>query len=324
MPNNPIVTIKLTSAQISRGVGPNVRVKIKIKDGPEITRIRAGVTWLYQAPASGGAYSAHIEFTEMDPVFPDKGSTDKSLSVSVASPPPQSGTDVAELTVEAVGGDVGKTAKSTFNLKWWVTPSAADVAEFIATEMRKNAAGSTAARIRERIETVRGVGQNPLKLLVAGFEESRGLHEFATLCADPAGWDYKTRIYGPYGEFTLDAEVGKLYRSDIWANVHYGYIGRAVGIPRDFLLEAAGYNQARSDGKTYRQIVEAVGEWHAFDPPEDQTAIRVGMRLWDELGSGVTGDDVIEGIRRAGPGLNPAKKAAPEGTPPDSFLEKLQ
>jgi len=80
----------------------------------------------------------------------------------------------------------------------------------------------------------------------------------------------------------------------------------------------------RDDGKTYRQIIEAVGEWSAFDPAEDQTAIRVGMRLWDELGSGVTGDDVIDGIRRAGPGLNAAKKVAPEGRPPDSFLAKLQ
>jgi hypothetical protein len=326
MPNKPIVTVKVTKAQISRGVGPNVHVKILVKDGPKITRFGSGETWVYQAPASGGAYSAKIEFTEMDPVYPDTGSTNKTLSVSTASPPPQKGKDTAELTVQAVGGDVGKSAKSTFEFSWWVTPSARDVAEFMVGEMKANAASKTASDMRENHQAALRMRVNPLFMVFPVFPEASAILQFVRLVDTGGAWDYKNLpaprgIYATYGEFTLDARVGKLYRSDVWGNIHFGFVGRAITFSEDFLLDGAGFQQGIKDGKSLKDFKAAAPNFRNLDQAEDSTCISLGAGLWDRLGSGITADDLLQAIRRAE--IGEAKKDAPEGVPPDSFLRKI-
>jgi hypothetical protein len=228
--------------------------------------------------------------------------------------------------VTAVGGDAGKTAKSTFEFSWWVTPSARDVAEFMVGEMKNNAASNVATAMREDHQSALRMRVNPLFMVFPMFPEASAIWQFIKLVDTGALWDY-THLPAPrgtfatYGDFTLDARVGKLYRSDIWGNIHFGFVGRAITFSEDFLLDGAGFHQGKTDGKTLKQFKAAAPNFRSLDQPEDSTCISLGAGLWDRLGSAITADDLLRAIRRAE--IGPAKKDAPEGVPTDSFLSKI-
>lgn len=327
MPHKPIVTIKLTNAHVHKAIGPNTHIKIKVADGPVIQYVwHAGINWIYQAPAGPGPFIAHVDFVELDPVYTDTGSIDQPLSI-VTSTPPQSGTDVVSLTVYAVGGDAGKSATSSFTLKWWVSSSAPEIAEFIVDKMKTNAASSTVAAIKAKQLTVSKLSLNPALMIVPLYQETQAMRDFADLVGTGKVWDYKTGaggIQAQYGDYALDPTIGRLYRFDTWGNIHYGYIGRAVGFSEDLLLDAAGFAQAQDDGKTLNQIIVKAPRFRAFDPEEDQACIRIGMSLWKRYGMNVTAEHLLRAMRRGGEHFNKTTKNAPEGVPPDSFLEKLQ
>jgi hypothetical protein len=84
----------------------------------------------------------------------------------------------------------------------------------------------------------------------------------------------------------------RLYRHDIAANVHFGYVGRASGFPSVDLLVFAGVAQigARTSKGSY---------WPTyFDDPADATAIRVGIELWDEHGLDFSEKDLTKALEK--------------------------
>lgn len=330
MNNTPILTVKLSSASISRGVGPNVQVKIKVADGKPVTRISGGAkeVWLYQAPSKSSSVKVEIEVTEMDPVYPDKGSTSKTLSIDV-SKPPKTGTDSAKLTVKAVGGDVGKTADFTFNFRWFRSSSADDVADFIQQEMAKNVAsgaGPEIARINERMNTNLRRDRTSIALFLSEVTNLRDIAnsfgKFYMQVNDGAPWDYKIRINQEYGPWALDRKTGTRFSFDVWGNLHFGYIGSAVGYSKELLLAAAGIIQARDDGKDMNQVMDEFlhgGDVKGYDQPKDQAAISSGCGLWEDFEDEVNTIDILRRLRASRSNL--AAEEAPEGPTPKTFLK---
>ncbi len=319
--DDPIVTIKLTSADVGKGVGPDTSVKMTVTGGPEIDRISSGkVRFLYQKAGAAGSFSVHIDFTEMDPVYPDTAETDKDLSVDTGTIP-SSGTDSVELSVEAVGGDVGRSTKCNCKFSWFVSHSVKAAIDYIQDKMVTNLNGSTAGSMRSIVDPFRQMGRDQAMFLFMNVPGDGALLQFAQFVRSGAPWDYKSDMHSRFGEWTLDAAEGKQYRYDIWGNMHFGFIGRAIGFSEDLLLDAAGFAQAVSDGKTWQDILSHIHSLRDLDQPEDQAAIRAGIALFEDFGAGVTSDNILDRIRR-----NQAKLAtqnAPEGVPPESFLEKM-
>ena len=95
---------------------------------------------------------------------------------------------------------------------------------------------------------------------------------FRDLVKDNAPWDFKRSVnfssqYCPSSKTCKNTLTlcGICVDHDVPGNIHYGYIGRAAGIRRWFLLNRAS---AAQEG--------------GIDPPHDVSAIIIGMDLWDK------------------------------------------
>lgn len=324
--NKPIVTVKLAQPLVvSKEVGPNVKVEMTVADGPKITRINNASVgkWLFQKPVSPSPISVHIKVTEVDPVFTESTSDDKTLSIDFANPP-KKGNDKIDITLTAVGGDAGKTAKFTFGFAWFVSSNIEDLAEFIRDKMVNNPGTSQYQTVKTKFDKGEKIRFNP-HIAILGFQitETNALLEFGKLVNTNAAWDYKKDILPLYGEWSLDAPQGVWYKYTVWANIHFGYIGRHIGFSEDELLDGAGLARAHFElGESGVAIVAHCldgGQLRDYDQPEDQAAIRVGMNLWKQHQGGVTVENIIDSMRRTS-GLD--SKPADEDKPPKSFLEK--
>lgn len=80
------------------------------------------------------------------------------------------------------------------------------------------------------------------------------------------------------------------YFYDIWSNIHYGYVGTAVGFSKDELLGGAGLAQALSDAKRDLQekkrwpVMQSHpenGAWpNSADDVQDHISIQLGIDLY--------------------------------------------
>lgn len=116
---------------------------------------------------------------------------------------------------------------------------------------------------------------------------------FADIIGPSRPWDHKSilrRMLGPrlnkgwqkYGSFD--------YYYDIWSNIHYGYVGVALGFDSAELINSAGIAQALLD--TYNALKETRwptmqnhpenGPWPASaDDVPDHVSIKLGCNLYD-------------------------------------------
>jgi hypothetical protein len=112
-------------------------------------------------------------------------------------------------------------------------------------------------------------------------------------------WDQKSAIKARWGK---NSElVGVIVPSDVWSNIHYGFIGRQIGFNTELLKRAAGFAQARNfsvpDGWLGRWLVQDLPLLSSLDDPRDQEAIALGMVLSDRFGRSVTDADLIKEMR---------------------------
>ena len=103
---------------------------------------------------------------------------------------------------------------------------------------------------------------------------------WAMLVAPGRPWDYKKHIR--LADDTWNYYAGKYYFYDVWANINYGYAGRAAGFTHDELLVGAGMGQIASDLVTDKRL--NYGRSSNFDDPADQAAVRIGIALYDQYG----------------------------------------
>ncbi len=97
-----------------------------------------------------------------------------------------------------------------------------------------------------------------------------------------ANWDHKQNIS------TMDPTN---FRSDIWSNIHYGYVGAAAGFyPIELTagagVEQIGTNLSKVEGTSHSS--EADNWFAGWDDPSDNNAIQFGISLWNDFGASLT------------------------------------
>jgi hypothetical protein len=127
-----------------------------------------------------------------------------------------------------------------------------------------------------------------LKSLTAiASDRSEAYSRFIALVGAGRPWDIKRE----FPRWVRDPAEGVDYGSDLWGNLHYGYIGKAAGFT-EFELIAGAIWQAIRDTDTW------------WDDPKDQAAIRLGFALWDEHRFPPPRDVLLDALRRARSRLN--------------------
>jgi hypothetical protein len=94
-------------------------------------------------------------------------------------------------------------------------------------------------------------------------------------------WDLKNNAYKAYKKTGLII-CGNTYGNDMPGNFHYGFVGAAAGFSDLILHKAAGVAQERAG--------TSKPEYHCTygDDPQDFEFVRLGIKLFDEVGLSVT------------------------------------
>lgn len=82
---------------------------------------------------------------------------------------------------------------------------------------------------------------------------------------------------------------------DLWSNIHYGFIGKAVGFTEWELTAGAGAVQLKDNNRSWgawasqylKNRIKELGDADflaAFDDASDNEAIKIGFRLYDRYG----------------------------------------
>ncbi|MCY4412506.1 MAG: polymorphic toxin type 44 domain-containing protein [Caldilineaceae bacterium] len=158
------------------------------------------------------------------------------------------------------------------------------------------------------IREIKGNTQDERLLTIRGLNEASRLHltslspaggEFSTsfkitayamwalLVGPGRPWDYKGHIGMALDEPWTDYG-GVTYFYDVWANINYGYAGRAARFTRGELRLGAGLGQIASD--LSRGQLWNYDQSSSFDDPADQAAVLIGMNLYDQYGLGIDED----------------------------------
>lgn len=180
--------------------------------------------------------------------------------------------------------------------------SAIQVAQFIVAEMKTNPFCAEGLRIAEynrfdQQEEVRRWRALPWYSRLGGMPDIQSQARAAksaayTLWAERVGpgrpWDHKPRIA------TLMKRQGLFnkgwhkyaqyeYFYDIWSNIHYGYVGLAIGFTAAELINGAGLAQIGDDAVHLRrgQHHAENGPWPASaDDVQDHTSIQLGIDMY--------------------------------------------
>ena len=164
-----------------------------------------------------------------------------------------------------------------------------NVTPWLIEQMKTNASGPIAQGLRGlnwcgTLQTVSAyLGWASMVRGGAPWDFKPDIAEVALQMSDPDDPDRRTPVV---------RIGGRVYRHDIVANIHYGYVGRASGFPIVDLLAFAGA----------AQITAGTSDWSywytLFDDPADAAAIRVGMELWDTYELSFTEEDLAMLIKK--------------------------
>lgn len=177
-----------------------------------------------------------------------------------------------------------------------------DVAAYILAEMQRNASGSDAAYIRDNLDLIQWDSLLPFK---ASVDQAQAYKRWYDLVKTGGPWDHKKTILRDHGEWAYDAAHDRSYQYETWSNIHYGYVGRASGFDAWTLRAGAGAAQlldGNSPSGYWNRRFEHFGDADvlaAFDETEDQAAIDIGIRLWDEFGEKLTEEDLMRALQAA-------------------------
>ncbi len=117
------------------------------------------------------------------------------------------------------------------------------------------------------------------------------------LVAAGCPWDHKKaiqRLQG-YQHWSCDKNKHFLFFYDLWSNIHYGFIGKAVGFTEWELTAGAGVAQLKDNKRSWgtwasqylQNRIRELGDADflaAFDDASDNEAIKIGFRLYDRYG----------------------------------------
>jgi WXG100 family type VII secretion target len=145
---------------------------------------------------------------------------------------------------------------------------------FMHQKMVSNANGDVATRLRralkfDLLELIPGVS------LLQGADLPVELARFAEKSYPGGEWDYKQDLERDLNLKTdkeyflpMRGDPDHKYYYDIWANIHYGYVGSAGGVP-GIVLQEVGKRIGRND-------------------PGDELSVQIGIDLWNKYGDSLT------------------------------------
>lgn len=127
-------------------------------------------------------------------------------------------------------------------------------------------------------------------------------------------WDHKGRLV-KNNRWVADGAVQ--YNFDVWSNIHYGFVGRAVAFSAWTLKTGAGGAQVMDRtvppgywSRRFNKFGDA-DFLSALDDPADQAAIVLGMDLFDSKGIAVTDADLRDFVRARAGSLSTKPVATP-------------
>ncbi|MFN8090620.1 MAG: polymorphic toxin type 44 domain-containing protein [Mycobacterium sp.] len=163
---------------------------------------------------------------------------------------------------------------------------------YIFNEIATNRDSATARELKTRLTP-------PVSLLDAGF----AARDFYNKVRSGGVWDHKHQIedlFGIASDDKLDANhyfqipgTKKAVLYDVYSNIHYGYIGRLVGIPPENLIWVTGLN------------TEATGT----NDDGDNITMRAGVALYDKYGPNMTAEQFHTGLMDVVNQLDAAQRA---------------
>lgn len=158
------------------------------------------------------------------------------------------------------------------------------MADFIIKEMRTNVASKEAKEIKDMLEIERTlIKQSPVNAIglftpagkaFAMSSKIQSLWKFREIIDTNKPWDHKPQIWDLYPTMGLSTPFyhryihnGKYYEIsyNIWSNIHFGYIGKAIGFWEWLLKKGADWAKNGFFG----------------DDPKDKAAIDIGYQLYD-------------------------------------------
>jgi hypothetical protein len=150
--------------------------------------------------------------------------------------------------------------------------SADDLTAWLIDQMNTNGRSEATALMREHWSS-----RQPQRMAAA-------MAGWNALVRGGAIWDFKGDI--KKAEYTNAYPdnfkiVGHTFRFDAFANIHYGFVGRAAGFPAGLLESGAGAAQWRQWRKKNPSLI---GPWDTFfDQPYDNWCVALGIYLYDYM-----------------------------------------
>lgn len=179
------------------------------------------------------------------------------------------------------------------------------VADYIEDEMLKNRFSEIVKKTAKyNDDFVNGKPEDLVKRVKNKYEAYK---LWAGLVGKGCDWDYKSKIQNDYEDWSCNkkGKTSLKFYFDIWANVHYGYVGKCAGFTEFELLNGDGVAQLKDNNKSLdswdtwedylKNIIGDLDEGDilgGFEDPADQQAIKVGFALYDSF-SNMTVDRLI-------------------------------
>jgi RHS repeat-associated protein len=165
-----------------------------------------------------------------------------------------------------------------------------------------------------------------IKSLMAGNlkDKRHGLEAFKYLVQDEAKWDFKHSILFEMGQAIVlfdDIEIDRWYEYSVPGNIHFGFVGRAAGMPGWLLHAGASYAEIYDPahleldvfglevccpcpegkaGDLCRKLLCAYTNplWigSGFDDPKDWNAVELGITLYDSYGISMSFSQFADGL----------------------------
>ncbi len=171
----------------------------------------------------------------------------------------------------------------------------ADLTQWLVDEMNTNRRGAIAEAIRQDIFV------DMISIGTRGTHFADALLRFEDVVHDHGLWDFKYKIEDIIG---VNVKLGDAwYNADVPGNIHFGYLGVAVGFPKTILHCGADY----ATDKTLCS---------GSDDPQDYEAVEAGADVWRFS----SGGDVTANALKTALAAHPAmRKGSPQTPYPKSY-----
>jgi|GEM_PF-5990630 len=191
-------------------------------------------------------------------------------------------------------------------------PSIEEVTNYIYKKMKKNQLSEDAKYIRSKLRLLKDRKWKEITDINNFIEVGKGYYRWYELVKNDGNWDYKGELKKNYKEQTCELGSEMLYGYQIWSNIHYGYIGRSLGLTKEELLAGAsvvtarkGLDNVKDDywRKKFKEIGDA--NFHVnLDDANEQKSIEIGFEIWKNYGLNVKEESIFNIIYKQESNLN--------------------